>query len=89
MRTDPDRPAQPPTDGALPSAASASAEAVFLDWLLWLPPGREPCQAARDELARIDRHPRPLPPTLRRLRALFAETLGTDSLPLTGRSLSR
>lgn len=89
MSTNPACRAQPPTGGASRSATPASAEAVFLSWLLWLPPGREPRRAARDELARIDRHPRPLPPAVRRLRAMFAEMLEADPLPLTGRSTPR
>lgn len=36
-------------------AAAATAEDVFLAWLLWLPEGADPRKAALTEIARIDR----------------------------------
>ena len=89
MTVNPNDRARPPAGETTPDAASASPEAVFLAWLLWLPPGREPRQAARAELARIDRHPRPLPPSARRLRAMFATLLAPEPASSGERSPSR
>lgn len=52
--------------------AQTKPEDVFLAWLLGLPDGTDPAQAARAEIARLDRAA-PLAAGPRRLRELMAE----------------
>ena len=95
MRANPARRAPPLPEVVPPDATPPSPESVFLAWLLWLPPERTLRAAARDELARIDRQPAPLPTGARRLRAMFVALMATlpeaatDPVPLTDRSTSR
>lgn len=59
-------------------SAQVSPEDVFLLWLLRLPEGADIVEAARDEIARLDRLA-PLPPGPARLRALMAEAAEAGS----------
>ena len=68
---DGDRPSEPPR----PSART-SPEDVFLLWLLQLPEGVDVAEAARIEIARLDRAA-PLSPGPARLRELMAEAAET------------
>ena len=62
-------------------SAGTSPEDVFLFWLLLLPEGTDIAEAARDEIARLDRAA-PLPPGPARLRELMAQTAKTGSPPI-------
>jgi hypothetical protein len=50
----------------------AGPREVFLAWLLWLPQGADVAEAARREVARLDRA-EPLPPEVAALRLLLVE----------------
>ena len=59
--------------------AAESPEDVLLAWLLWLPSGADPAEAAIEELRRPElRHP--TDPRLTRLAALFRSVSGTRSI---------
>lgn len=57
---------------ASPPLAQASPEDVFLAWLVGLPEGADVVEAARAQIARLDRAV-PLPAQALRLRALLEE----------------
>lgn len=56
--------------------ALPSPEEVLLSWLIDLPPGIDPAEAAARELARPG-FDRPADPRIRRLRALLREVAAT------------
>jgi hypothetical protein len=66
-----------PRLGQRPIAARSlpSPESIFAEWLLWLPRGTNPCDAARAQLASLDRRSLDFP-EVQRLRALLAAVAG-------------